>query len=80
MAAALLHTVRGAQVNQLHLFLQQLPQSSGLLPERDAVLPVAVDTQDPERRHGAVSPVNDSEKPEELTSYLLMFTSCNRRL
>lgn len=55
-AAALLHAVRGAQVNQLHLLLQQLPQSSGLLPERAAVLPVTVDAQDPERSHGDEQP------------------------
>lgn len=42
--AGLLHTVRCAHVNELHVFLQQLPQSSRLLPERAAVLPVTVNT------------------------------------
>lgn len=53
-AADLLHTQRCVQVNQLHLFLQQLPESSRLFPKGAAILSVTVDTQDPERRHGPI--------------------------
>lgn len=71
--AGLLHTVRRAQVNELRVFLQQLPQSSRLYPERAAVLTVTVDAQDPERCHEGVS-LADLVKASRGRAFQLQFS------
>lgn len=43
---------RGAYIDQLRVLFQRLPERPGPLPERVAVLPVTMDTENPEQAWG----------------------------